>query len=551
MRGGAEGLRGVAALALAALALGGCGDGAGGGCPAGSWPDVACAPTDAGGGAPGDAADVAFGPDTGAAIDSGGTDAAGADAATADVPPAPTYWSAAATAVVDDLVFAEHDGQRIFALGFDARKGPIWDGVTGPRACDEAAGAGYLPFEVEWYDRALLAGANYTFIWSYPSADWPWSEEWLDRISQFYGNWYEGYGRDRPAERDVIPLLYNAFGESDFDNDDIEGTIAAHEARFEEWRSRTGRYSSERAPTLPPFEELPWMAWHPTWRSRGGGDGTGEVLTDEQARGLINATNAAIGDNYTYVTNRHDALFNALTGQRGERGEGYDDWLAVADPEHASLFQGAWEVAYALERFAEHRLLRWMWIQGYSFGWGAGAEICRKGASDAWAGGWYPSLPYLRKEVASAIAAGVTGIVYFGYLDAHPVDREKADTIFRALSHRDVYGPALLSPRLDLGPREVLLHAGEGGRVHAVAKWDPDSRRAFLIGANPGPWQTTVDVTFPWSLAKAEVLMWGSGRFVESPRLTLRDGGRTLRFVAPMDEGFILRLTPLFAPGAE
>jgi len=537
------------ALSLLAV-LAACDDGGGGGCPTGGCPDVACpAPPDTGGGVP---EDVAVAEDAGG----GGADVppdAPGDEDSASAPPdagaEPTYWSEAATAVVDDLVFAEHDGQRLFVLGFDAGKGDLWDGATGVRACDRDAGAGYLPFDIEWYDRALAVGANYTFVWGYPGADWPWREEWLDRISQFYGNWYEGYGRDRPVERDVIPILYNAFGESDFDNDDIEGTIALHEARFEEWRTRTGRYAPEQAPTLPPFEELPWMAWHPTWRSRGGGDGTGEVLTDEQARGLINATNAAIGDNYTYVTNRHEAIFNPVTGQTGERGEGYDDWVAVADPEHASLFEGAWQVAYALERFGERRLLRWMWIQGYSFGWGVGRDLCENGASDAWATGWYPSLPYLRKEVASAIAAGVTGIVYFGYMGAHPVDREKADVVFRALSHPDVYGPALLSPRLELGPREALLHAGEGGRVHAIAKWDAASRRAFVIGANPGPWQTTVDVTFPWSLAKAEILMWGSGRFVESPRLRLAD--RTLTFVAPMDEGFVLRVTPRFAPGEE
>ena len=83
--------------------------------------------------------------------------------------------------------------------------------------------------------------------------------------------------------------------------------------------------------------------------------------------------------------------------------------------------------------------------------------------------------------------------------------------------------------------------------MHARVKWHAESRRAFVVGANPGPWQTRFDLEFPWSLDRAEILLWGSGRFVDSPRLTIDD--RTLRVVAPMDEGFILRVTPLFRPG--
>jgi len=474
---------------------------------------------------------------------------ASAEAVTPDVasdpgPPPPTPWSAATTdpLIVDDLPFATWKGQRIFALGFDAKKGPTYDGFT-TEGCDEDTGVGYVDDVLRRYDLALEAGANFTYIWGYPSPDWVYYDAWLDRISQLFGKWYEGWSVDRPAARDVMPIVHNEWGESDFDNPDIEGTIAAHQATFAEWKARTGRFSPEARPNLPPYEELPWIGWHPTWRSRGGGDGTGEVLTDAQAEGLINAANFGFGDNYTYVTNRYPAVLNGITGQHGEQGEGYDDWLAVADPEHARSFQAAWEVMWAVKRFAQHPMLRWMWIQGYSFGYGLAAGMCQDGIDDAWATGWYPSLPYLRKEVASAIAAGATGIVYFGYMGAHPMDRDKANTIFRALSHPDVYGPALLSPRLAIAPDEALAFAGEGGRVHAIVKWDADSRRAFVIGANPGPWQTTARFAFPWTLAKAEVLMWGSGRFVESPRLVIED--RTLVLTAPMDEGFVVRVTPL------
>jgi hypothetical protein len=456
----------------------------------------------------------------------------------------PTPWSAAATdpLIVDDIPYATWKGQRVFALGFDAKKGPTYDGFA-TEGCDQDALVGYVDDVLRRYDLAIQAGANFTFIWGYPGSDWVYHDEWLDRVSMLYGKWYDGWSVDRPPERDVMPIVHNEWGESDFDNEDIEGTIAEHLATFEEWKARTGRFSPEARPNLPPYEELPWIGWHPTWRSRGGGDGTGEVLTDAQAEGLINSANFGFGDNYTYVTNRHPSQFNPVTGQQGEKGEGYDDWLAVADPEHASSFQAAWEVAWAVKRFARHPMLRWMWIQGYSFGYSLAAGLCDDGLDDSWATGWFPSLPYLRKEAASAIAAGATGIVYFGYLGAHPMDRDKANVIFSALSHPDVYGPALLSPRLAIAPEEDLAFAGEGGRVHAIVKWDAASGRAFVIGANPGPWQTVARFTFPWSLEKAEVLMWGSGRFVESPRLAIED--RTLVLTAPMDEGFLVRVTPL------
>ncbi len=462
-------------------------------------------------------------------------------------PPNPTYWSEAATAplVKDDLAFARFEGQKVFALGFDAKKGPTYDGFT-TEGCDEDEGVGYVDDVLVRYDRALEAGANFTFVWGYPGADWAYYDAWLDRISMMYGKWYDGHGRDRPAERDVMPIVYNEWGESDFDNPDVAGTIAEHQATFEDWKARAGKFSPENKPNLPPYEELPWIGWHPTWRSRGGGDGTGELLTDEQARGLINAANFAFGDNYTYVTNRFPSALSPITGQIGEPGEGYDDWLAAAVPEHESKFTGAWDVMYAVERFADHEMLRWMWIQGYSFGYSLASEMCREGGSDAWATGWYPPLPYLRKEVTSAIAAGATGLVYFGYMGAHPLDREKADVVFRALSHPDVYEPALLSPRLEIAPREQLLLAGDGGRLHVIVKWHAASKTAFVIGANPGPWETRGSFTFPWSLERAEVLLWGSGRFVPSPRVSVAD--RTLTYVAPMDEGFILRVTPLQAP---
>ena len=75
--------------------------------------------------------------------------------------------------------------------------------------------------------------------------------------------------------------------------------------------------------------------------------------------------------------------------------------------------------------------------------------------------------------------------------------------IFRALSHPDVYGPALLSPRLDIAPQRELAVTGEEGRMHALLKWDPETKRAFVLGSNPGPWQTRAEWEFPWTIARA------------------------------------------------
>jgi len=119
--------------------------------------------------------------------------------------------------------------------------------------------------------------------------------------------------------------------------------------------------------------------------------------------------------------------------------------------------------------------------------------------------------------------------------------------ILRALSFEEVYEPALTSPRLDVGRDTRFL--GDGGRVHAIVKWHAASRRAFIAGANPGPYRTAFEVEFPWSVARVERLHWTVPSFLDEPEVEIRD--RVVSWTAPEDEGFILRITPLFAPGDE
>ncbi len=78
-------------------------------------------------------------------------------------PPNPTYWSEAATAplVKDDLAFARFEGQKVFALGFDAKKGPTYDGFT-TEGCDEDEGVGYVDDVLVRYDRARTTATGAT-----------------------------------------------------------------------------------------------------------------------------------------------------------------------------------------------------------------------------------------------------------------------------------------------------------------------------------------------------------------------------------------------------
>ena len=87
---------------------------------------------------------------------------------------------------------------------------------------------------------------------------------------------------------------------------------------------------------------------------------------------------------------------------------------------------------------------------------------------------------------------------------------------------------------------------GEGGRTHLLIKWDEKSRQAFILGANPGAFGTPFTVEFPWSVGKVEGLDWNVPEFVESKDAVIND--RKVSYTAPVDDGFILRVTPLYPP---
>jgi len=535
-------MRGIVAVVLAVAATGmGC-SGAGGACGASAARDCGgCVFMDAGM------------PDAGAGADLVETET-GSDAVEASEPAPeletatgePTYWSAERTAVVEDLVFAMVDGRPFFALGIHPSVRGGWDGSTAKCYKDPETGlwVGLTNDGFESTKAAREAGANFAFLWGYGSGP-----EWGALYHEFYGRWQWHYGLGRPADQDVIPLIVNEYGESDL-ADDPEVQIAKMSQDFEDFKARRGRWSPENAPNLPPFEQLPWFAWHPTWRMIGSSEkpgGGGGMLSAEQATAFARATNMMIGDNYTYVCNRWDSFTNPLTGQHGEIGECYDDWLAWADPEHESYFSAAWDLANSLREKANPDALLWMWIQGYSFGEDYQKDLCEKGYSDTWALGEFPTPRYLRKEIMSSVAAGATGIIFFGFGSNRWPNIEKMLAILRALSFEEVYEPALTSPRLDVGRDTRFL--GDGGRVHAIVKWHAASRRAFIAGANPGPYRTAFEVEFPWSVARVERLHWTVPSFLDEPEVEIRD--RVVSWTAPEDEGFILRITPLFAPGDE
>lgn len=469
-------------------------------------------------------------------------------------PVEPTWFSAEATKVVDSDQYVTVDGNRFFALGIHASASRQYDGITGPGLCDKDTGVGYIDINVTKTHRAADEGANFVYLWGYGDR----TPELLDVTPRFHGIFHSGYGTAIPVEDDVVPIVYNAFGEEDMEGYDEE-RIAEMSATFNEFITRTGRFSIESMPNLPPVSQVGHLAWHPTFRMSGGGDGKGEVLTDEQAAEFAKTTNMMIGDAYAWVENRYDmsdpgqAIIAMFSGQKGDIGEGYEEWLAADDPDHRSYFDSGFRLAHSLATRRNPDAVVWMWIQGYAFGRSIAADACEGEESDSWATGSFPPLWYLQKEVLSTIAAGATGIVFFGYPSTSGPEAEIIHTVFRALSFDQVYGPALLSPRLDMGDQDTMFSGEAGhdgkGRAHMAVKWDEAGRQAFIIGSNPGARATTVELEFPWSLAGAEILNWELPRFVSSDRIVIDD--RTVRFTFQRDEGVIIRLTPLERPAAE
>ena len=466
------------------------------------------------------------------------------------VPFEPTPFDPAATVVLDDLRFIEVDGERFFALGLHASPGLTYDGVTGPGECDKDAGIGYLDINIDKTHAAAAAGANFVYLWGYKDE----TPEMIDVTPRFKGIFHGGYGQTLPAEDDVLPILFNRFGEVDLDGYSDE-KVAEMEEEFDQFIHRTGPYSIENMPTLPPVEQVGHMAWHPTWRMIGSESGAGEMLSDAEADALAQAVNMMIGDTYTYIENRFDlsdplgAIMVAGVGQMGDIGEGYDEWLANDDPDHRGNFDSGFRLANSLRQRGMPEAVVWMWIQGYAFGSSIKHSECVGKADDSWATGGFPPLRYMVKEACGMIAGGATGFIFFGFPGIQLDEAGIINTFLRAFSSEEVYGPALLGPRLDLGI-DTLFMGEEGydgrGRVHAIVKWDEASKTAFIIGANPGARETLAEFPFPWTIAGAELLDWETATFEASDAITLDD--RILRFTFPVDAGEIIRVHPYLGP---
>jgi len=451
-----------------------------------------------------------------------------------------TYFTPESIKIIDDLKYVKVNGEKFFALGFDAHSGPVYDGVT-TTGCDEDKMVGYLDIQVEKVKSAAASGANFAYVWSYGK----YSDTLVATSPQLYGIYPGDYKVGRDASKDVIPIIYNAFGESDMGGYS-QAKVDSMAAEFKDFIKRQGKYSIENMPNLPPVSQVGHMSWHPTWRMIGTGDGTGEMLTSTQAANFAKTTNMSIGADYTYVENRFDMsdpeerLVGLLAGQKGDKGQGYEYWLSIDDPDHRSYFSPAWDLANSMRTKSDPEAVVWLWIQGYSFGKGIQESLCKGTANDSWATGGFPSKKYLRKEIMSLIAAGGTGFVFFGFFDNDMENTKILNGFFKALSSAEIYKPVLLSPKLDLGVD--FKNYGEGGRAHLIVKWDAEGKKAYIAGANPGAKATAFSVDFPWTIDKAELFDFDVPSFNASSELVLLD--KRLSYVAPIDEGFIIRVTP-------
>ncbi len=325
--------------------------------------------------------------------------------------------------------------------------------------------------------------------------------------------------------------------------------------KFRKFKLRIEQYSKEQQPKMPSYEEMPWFAWHPTWRIKGTGDGKGEMTSPEQADAFAQSTTMMIGDSYTYVENRFDEELNPITGQKGKKGENYDYWLGVDDPDHRSYFSAAWDMIFSARQRSmgekaadpESGTVVWAWMQGHAFNDDIGRSICFDGKSGLWAAGKFPTRAYLRKEITSTIAAGGTGLIFFGYFYNREETAEIVRSFFRALSNKEVYEGALISKEMDLGYDTTFLgEAGYDGkgRAHVLVKWYDKTKSIYVIASNPGARETTFDLDFPFTIEKAFLYDWDNAEFLETEDIKIED--QKITYTIARDDGVIIKIVPLF-----
>ena len=465
----------------------------------------------------------------------------------------PTYFSQDMIKLKDELVFVKvrdrttDEMVNLFAIGYDSHSNGPWDGVSGRNQCyrdSEGKAYGFYDNAEELNLLAAQAGANFVYVWS--------GEDRLSTTPKLYGRWLESYNETDEKIWKSIPVIYNGRGEADMD-EDKEGAIRELRERFKRFRLRIEEFSLEAQPKLPPYSQMPWFSWHPTWRIGGTGDGKGEMTSPEQADAFAQSTTMMIGDSYTYVENKFDEELNPITGQKGKKGEDYEYWLSIDDPDHRSYFSAAWDMIYSArsrslgEKAADPSVgsVVWAWMQGYAFDDGIGQSLCFTGREGSWAKGKFPSKAYLRKEITSTIAAGGTGIIFFGYFYNRFEQAEIVRSFFRALSNKEVYEGALISPELDLGyDTKFMGEAGYDGkgRAHIMVKWHQVAKTVYVIASNPGARPTRFTLKFPFSVERAYLYDWDNALFFETEDLTIED--KEVSYTIPRDDGVIIKILP-------
>ena len=90
---------------------------------------------------------------------------------------------------------------------------------------------GYLDINHDKHHAAAEAGANMVYLWGFGEE----KATLVDVTPQFKANFASEYGKIVPADKDVIPIFYNGFGEVDLDGYSPEKVVEM-KAEFEAFK---------------------------------------------------------------------------------------------------------------------------------------------------------------------------------------------------------------------------------------------------------------------------------------------------------------------------